>query len=219
MSPGTRCSISPERFSCRRIMSSVYTPKKNVRESVLVMTLNIERNEQTSRGQEGATPDAPVKKHNWYRRYRGSAYLGILGAIAWTAIIALPVVPFSYLPPIIVGGGPGIWFVLAYLLFIVVGVGGFSAISAFLATVELHEGRTIDDRIMWPALILLLIGSWGSCLLLAVAGGVGGYASTYGTATASLTTLLSPYVDPITALVSLALIGAALAILSMAGAK
>ena len=135
-------------------------------------------------------------------------------------VIVLPVTPFSYIPPIIVGGGPGIWFVLAYVLFILVGVGGFGALSAFLTTVELHENRAVSSRTMWPALVLLSAGTVGSCLLLAVAGAVGGYAATYSlSTTTSIDSLLSPYVWPITTLVVVTVIGAALAVLAMVRAR
>ncbi len=135
-------------------------------------------------------------------------------------MIVLPFQPFSYLPPIIVGGGPGIWFILAYVLFVVVGIGGFGALSAFLTTVEVHERRTVDDRLMYPALVMLAVGVAGSCILLGVAGAVGGYAATYqGSTTGAIHDLLSPYVNPITTLVLIAIIGAALAVLSMVRAR
>ena len=156
----------------------------------------------------------------WYRRYRGAAYLCTLAALLWTVVIVLPYVPFSYLPPIMVGGGPGIWLILGYVLFVVVGVGGFGAISAFLTTVELHEGRSIDPRTMWPGLILLSVGVVGSCLLLAVAGAVGGYSATFETSSVkSIDELLSPYVNPIIAFVLSTVIGAGLAVLSMVRAR
>ena len=161
-------------------------------------------------------PDRPL----WYRRYRGAAYLCTFAALIWTLVIVLPYQPFSYIPPIIVGGGPGTWFALAYLLFIVVGIGGFGALSAFLTTVELHERRSIDQRTMWPALILLSVGVVGSCLLLAVAGAVGGYAATFESSSVkSIDSLLSPYVNPITAFVLVTIVGAGLAVISMARAR
>lgn len=161
-------------------------------------------------------PNKPL----WYRRYRGAAYLNTFAALLWTCVIVLPFAPFSYLPPIIVGGGPGIWLVLAYVLFIVVGIGGFGALSAFLTTVELHEGRAIDPRTMWPALVFLSFGVAGSCFLLGVAGAVGGYSATYElSTTTSIDNLLSPYVYPITTLVFATVIGAALAVLSMVRAR
>jgi hypothetical protein len=60
----------------------------------------------------------------WYRRFRGVAYAFTIAALAWTVVVVLPWAPFSYLPPIIVGGGPGTWFILGYFLFVAVGVGG-----------------------------------------------------------------------------------------------
>jgi len=161
-------------------------------------------------------PDRPL----WYRRYRGAAYLSTLAALVWTVVMVLPFVPFSYLPPIVVGGGPGIWLVLGYVLFLLVGIGGFGCLSAFLTTVELVENRTISPRTMWPALILLSVGVVGSCLLLAVAGAVGGYASTYGTSSAqSIHDMLLPYVDPIITLTLITVAGAALAVLSLVRAR
>jgi hypothetical protein len=156
----------------------------------------------------------------WYRRYRGAAYLCTFAAIVWTVVIVLPYVPFSYLPPIMVGGGPGLWLILGYVLFVVVGVSGFGSISAFLTTVELHEGRSIDPRTMWPALVLLSVGVVGSCLLLAVAGAVGGYSATFETSSAkSIDDMLTPYVNPIIAFVLFAAVGAGLAVLSMVRAR
>ena len=156
----------------------------------------------------------------WYRRYRGAAYLCTFAAMVWTAVIVIPVAPFNYLPPIIVDGGPGIWFVLAYLLFLVVGVGGFGVLSAFLTTVELHEGRTVHDGTMWPALAMLSIGLVGSCLLLGTAGAVGGYSATHPSSpVASIDSILSPYTYPITAFTLIAVVGACLAVLSMVRAR
>jgi hypothetical protein len=162
-------------------------------------------------------PDMPL----WYRRYRGAAYISTLVSLVWTVAIVIPYAPFSYIPPIMVGGGPGIWLVLAYLLFMIVGIGGFGALSAFLTTVELHEGRTIDSRTMWPALVLLSVGMAGSCLLLAVAGAVGGYAAIFSQTSSgtSIHDLLSPYVNPITVFVLVTVVGACLAVVSMARAR
>ena len=167
-----------------------------------------------------AAPRIDPNRPLWYRRYRGAAYLSTLAALVWTVVVVLPFVPFSYLPPIIVGGGPGIWLILGYVLFLVVGIGGFGCLSAFLTTVELAENRTVSPSTMWPALILLSVGVVGSCLLLAIAGATGGYASTYGTSSAqSIHDMLSPYVDPIITLTLIAVAGAALAVLSMVRAR
>lgn len=167
-----------------------------------------------------AAPSIDPKRPLWYRRYRGAAYLCALAAAVWTVTVVIPVAPFSYLPPIIVGGGPGIWFVLAFLLFLVVGVGGFGSLSAFLTTVELHEGRSVNPSTMWPALVMLSIGVVGSCLLLAIAGVVGGYASTFETSSVkTIDSLLTPYTYPITAFTLIAVVGACLAVVSMVRAR
>ena len=167
-------------------------------------------------GEAGAAPRTPL----WYRRYRAAAYVFTLAALVWTLAIVLPFEPFSYLPPIFVGGGPGIWFVLAYVLLVVVGIGGFGAVSGFLTTVELHERRTLDGRLMWPALALMSVGVAGSCVLLGVAGAVGGYAATFqGSSTGAIHDLLAQYVNPITTLVIITVLGAALAVLSMVRAR
>jgi hypothetical protein len=168
------------------------------------------------RGKTGAADHKPL----WYRRFRGAAYASTLAALVWTLIIVLPFEPFSYFPPIIAGGGPGVWFVLAYVLFIVTGVGGFGVLSGFLTGEELHEGRTVDDRTMWPAFLFMCVGIAGSCFLLGAVGAVGGYAATFqGSSTNAIHDLLSPYVNPITTLVIIAVIGAALAVLSMVRAR
>ena len=161
-----------------------------------------------------------VHRRLWYKRFRVAAYVSTLAALVWTLIIVLPFEPFSYLPPIIVGGGPGVWFVLAYVLFLVAATGGFGIISSFLAAEELQEGRTIDDRVMWPGFVLVCVGVVGSSVLLGVAGAVGGYAATFqGSSTNAIHDILSPYVNPITTLVIIAVIGAALAVLSMVRAR
>ncbi len=159
-------------------------------------------------------------KSLWYRRYRGVAYLNAIGALVWTVVIVLPFAPFSSLPPIIVSGGPGIWFILAYVLFIAVGIGGIGAFSAFLTTIELHEGRRVDPRTMWPGLTLLSVGTASACFLMGLAGTVGGYASNSGSSSASaIDNLLSPYVYPISTLTLITVLGAALAVLSMVRAR
>ena len=152
----------------------------------------------------------------WYRRFRGAAYASAVGSLVWTVIIALPFPPFSYLPPIIVGGGPGTWFLLAYILFLFVGVAGFGVLSSFLHTVELQENRTVGSTVMWPAYALLVIGYVSSCILLAIAGADGGYAASISIASGtSVHTLLQPFVYPITASTMVAVIGAALALYAM----
>ena len=157
---------------------------------------------------------------SWYRRFRSAAYASAVGSLFWTAIIVVPFPPFSYLPPIIVGGGPGTWFILAYLLLLTIGVGGLGAISSFLHTIELHEKRSVSSSAMWPAYVLLVVGLVSSCVMLALAGAIGGYASTIvGGSENSIDSLLSPYVYPITASTLVTVLGAALALSAMVRAR
>lgn len=155
----------------------------------------------------------------WYKRFRVAVYCYIVIGLAWTVLIVLPFRPFSYLPPIIVGGGPAFWFSLSYLLFLIIGLGGFGTIANLLYTIEEHENRPISTALMWPAFILLCMGFVASSILLAIAGAIGGYASTIqGLTGTPIHNDLSPFVDPITITVLIAVVGAALAILSMARA-
>jgi hypothetical protein len=135
-------------------------------------------------------------------------------------MMILPFAPFSYLPPIIAGGGPGTWFFLAYLLCLSIGVGGFGGLSNFVYTIEIHEGRSIDSTEMSVAFVLVGFGFAASCVLLALAGALGGYVLTInGASETTAQNLLSPYVYPITATTLLAVAGAALAISAMVRAR
>jgi hypothetical protein len=160
-------------------------------------------------------------KKFWYKRFRTAAYVTVLGSMIWTIIIVLPFVPLSYLPPIIIGGGPGTWLALGYVLYLSVGVGGFAGLSAFLFTIETYEDRTLNDRIMLSGLILLYVGVTVGSVLLGVAGAIGGYALTIQHATADAAqSLLTPYVDPITVASLVAVAGAGVSMYGMiAGAK
>jgi hypothetical protein len=159
------------------------------------------------------TTSVGMQRPLWYRRFRGAAFANTVGSLAWTLLIILPFPPFSYLPPIMVGGGPGTWFVVAYLVFLAVGTGGFGAFSGFLFTIEVHENRSINSFVMWPAFVLLGIGFAASCVFLALAGAYGGYASAIENASVtSVENLLAAYVYPITASTFMAVVGASLAL-------
>jgi len=156
----------------------------------------------------------------WYRRYRGAAYLATLAALVWTVVIVLPIKPFSYLPPIIAGGGPGTWFFMAYLLFLSIGVGGFGGLSSFAYTTEVQEGRLIDSKYMSVGLALVGFGLSATCILLAIAGALGGYVLTINGASETMVqNLLSPYVYPVTTSTLLAVLGAVLAISALVRAR
>lgn len=119
-----------------------------------------------------------------------------------------------------VGGGAGTWFVVAYLLFATVAVVGFAAISSIVFAIETHERRSIDYRIMLIGLILLYAGTIAGLILLGIAGAVGGYALVVENSTVStINTLLSPYLNPITAACLAAVAGTGFTIYGMSTAK
>ena len=156
----------------------------------------------------------------WYTRFRSAALVGLIVSLVWTVAIALPFTPFSYLPPIIVGGGPGTWFLLSYLLYLSVSVGGYGALSFFAYTVEVLERRILDQTTMALGFVLLNVGVAATCLLLAVAGGLSGYGLTSSTATeTSVRSLLSSFVYPTATTVVVSAAGAALVALAMARAR
>jgi len=138
----------------------------------------------------------------------------------WTVAILLPFAPFSYLQPIMVGGGPGTWFLVGYLLYPTVGVGGFAAISSFLFAIETYELRRPNGRTMMAGLALLVGGVLSGCLLLGIAGVTGGYVIVIQHSTVDVTErVLSPYVNVITAASLIAVIGAGISLYGMAAAK
>jgi hypothetical protein len=160
------------------------------------------------------------EKKFWYKRFRNAAYITIVGSAVWTIAIVLPLMPFSYLPPIIVGGGPGTWFLLGYVLYLTVGVGGLAALSALIFAIETYEGRILNEGIMMAGLTLLFSGVTVGCVLLGVAGVVGGYALTIQhTTVETVQNTLELYVDPITLASLVAVAGAGVSVFGMVTAK
>ena len=156
----------------------------------------------------------------WYRRFRAAAYASAIGLIILSVLIVLPLRPFSYLPPIIVGGSAGEWLLLGYVLYGAVGFCGFAAVSSLLFVLESHEGRRVDGRVMGAALVLLFAGVTASCLLLVLAGALGGYDITIeGQTTQAAGKLLGAYVYPVTLTVLSAVVGTCLLVLGMSSAK
>ncbi len=131
-------------------------------------------------------------------------------------MILLPFSPFSDVPPIMIGGGPGTWFLLGYVLYMAIAVGVFPGFSALLFTIETYEGRRVNARIMLVGIVLLFIGVTVSCVLLAVAGAIGGYALTIQHSTVNdAQNLLVPYVNPIMACTFVAVAGTLVSIFGM----
>ena len=147
-----------------------------------------------------------------------AAYCAIALAAAWTVAFILPVEPFEGLLPILIGGGPGTWLLMGYLLYVSVGVAGFSAFSSLLTTLELQEGKTPDSRLMGAGLVLLFVGVTSSCLLLGFAGGLGGYSQSHVTGT-SLTATLDPFLDVTRLTAAAAVAGAFFSVVGILRAK
>jgi hypothetical protein len=155
-----------------------------------------------------------------YAWYRILCFVNVFIALAWTVLVILPFTPFSYALPIMEGGGPGQWLTVGYLLFVSVGIGLLGWLSGAIHTIEVGEGRNLSASLALPGLALLFIGVDLSCVTLGYAGAIGGYQSTIGLAsTAALKQLLSPFVDPITALVLVAIAGSVLTLLAMIRAR
>ena len=161
---------------------------------------------------------SPPSKRYWFEIFRSACYASAFGALIWTVLMVLPFTPFSEIPPIMVGGGPGEWLVVAYLLYLSLGVGAFAWLSSLLHTIEKEEQRGIGPSLMWPGFIMLFFGVTVSCLSLGYAGATGGYAYVNGS-TSPLHQMLSPYVYPITATTVVAVAGAVLVLLAMIRAR
>jgi hypothetical protein len=140
--------------------------------------------------------------------------------LIWTVAIVIPFPPFSYLQPIVVGGGAGTWFMMAYLLFLTVAVVGFAAIASIVFEVETHERRLVNSGIMLTGLILLYAGATIGFLLLGFAGAIGGYALIIEHSTVDATRdMLLPFVNLITGACLVAVVGAGFTIYGIGRAK
>lgn len=148
-----------------------------------------------------------------------ATFVNVIGFIVWTILTVLPLTPFSQIQPIINGGGPGNWFLLGYLLYLGAGVGGFAILSVFLFMIETYEKRTLHNGVMSLGLLMLFVGMTVGCVLLGVAGALGGYSLTIQHASLTATQiLLLPYVDPITAASLVAVAGAGISLYGIATA-
>jgi hypothetical protein len=161
---------------------------------------------------------SPPKKRYWYTTFRSASYVSVFGALIWTILMVIPFSPFSEIPPILVGGGPGQWLVVAYLLYVSLGGGAFGWLSGLLRVIEKEENRDVSPSLILPGFIMLFFGVTVSCVSLGYAGASGGYASING-ASSSLHQMLSPYVYPITATTIVAVAGAVLVLLAMIRAR
>jgi hypothetical protein len=156
----------------------------------------------------------------WHKRFRTATFLASAVAMAWTLLLVLPFDPFDGLLSVMILGGAGTWLLLGYVLYVAVGVFGFASLSALVASVELDTGRTPNPVIMTVGLVALFAGVNASCLLLGLAGGVGGYAqSIQDVSGTTLQGILEPYLDVTRVAVVVAVVGAAVTMLGIAMAS
>jgi len=149
-----------------------------------------------------------------------AAYVSGAGAIAWTLLIILPMEPFSSIPPIIVGGGPGTWLLVGYLVYLMSGFGGLSALTALLSSHVGGESSASPGWAMGLGFALYCAGMTVACALLGLAGYLGGYAySIQHLPDPSVQTVLLPYEDPVMMAALVACAGAALLLFSISSAR
>ncbi len=156
--------------------------------------------------ESAASKDTQELQPVWYLRFRRAALINGTISALWTLIMILPFPPFPIFLRIIVGGGPGTWFMLSYILYIAVGFGGFLGLSFLYFAVE--SERKIHQRLAWLNLLAMYVGVTGAVLTLAAAGALGGYASTIvHSPPETVRLILEPFVDVIRVLCLVAFIG------------
>ena len=152
----------------------------------------------------------------WYATFRSASLINMMVALVWTALMVIPVAPFSEVPRLLVDE-PGEWLLVGYLIFVSVGGGAFGWLSGLLSQIEKGEGRTVSSSLMWPGFALFYFGVVASCALLGYAGAAGGFA--YMNGGTSLQHMLTQYVYPITSTALAGVVGAMLVLLAMIRAK
>lgn len=158
-----------------------------------------------------------TKTRYWYQTFRTACYVSVFGVLVWTVVMVFPLAPLSEFPRIIVGV-PGEWLIIAYVLYLSIGVGAFGWVSGLLTVIERQENREVSPSLMWPGFVMMFFGVTSSCVLLGYAGASGGYAALNG-APSTLQQMLLPYVDPITTTALVAVAGAAFVFLAMLRAR
>jgi hypothetical protein len=165
------------------------------------------------------------KRSPWASRFIGATF--VLGAIAWATIAVLVLGNVlagtgNYLlgpasSRIVAGAGPGSWFTMGLLAYLLIGIAGVGMSALFYQHVEATLGAPLTGWRNIGAAVHLLLGGGGAAaasLLMTYAGfqagaaalatnlGGGGHDTTY-----IHTNILSPVVLPIAALMGVALLG------------
>ncbi len=155
-----------------------------------------------------------------YRLYRLAAFSHTLTALIWTLLIVIPFPPFNYLLPIMEKGGPGVWLLFGYMIYLIAGPVGFGAVSSLLKTIEVDEGAKVNENTAKLGFYLSYIGVLCSSVMLALAGSLGGFYMYFAAVPPlEISQTLSSFVLPITLTVVLAVVGYFLVIISMMFAK
>jgi len=142
-----------------------------------------------------------------HKLLRKVALANAVAASIWTLVMVLPLEPIPLLLRIIVGGGPGTWFVIGYLLFIIVGFCGFAGLSYIYYMAE-KEGSKINNQLAILGLVLTCIGTIAASIMLQLAGALGGYEYTImRSPTEKIRSLLEPLVNPLRLFTIMASIG------------
>ena len=159
------------------------------------------------------------KEVSWYHRFRMAAVTAGVGAVLWTILMIIPAPPFSSALPILVGGGPGTWLLLGYVLYVVAGFCSLAGMSALLLPYGEGDSGSPSDSLLTVGLGLYYVGVTATSLMLGLAGYAGGYASTISRLPEqSIESLLAPFVWPVTVAVLAACAGALIILATMARA-
>ncbi|MEM3832229.1 MAG: hypothetical protein QW128_01335 [Thermoprotei archaeon] len=142
-----------------------------------------------------------------YKRFTTLAIINSIIAVFWTLLFILPINLSQTLQRILVGGGPGVWLIIGYILFIAIGCLGFIGLAVI--TLNINQPTRIMNFLLSIGIVMLYVGTLGSTLGLGIAGSLGGYSSTILHEPTSVTaSILEPLVTPIQIFSLIAIIGA-----------
>ena len=132
------------------------------------------------------------------------ALINTIAAIVFTLPILIPTSGI----PLIVGVFPGTWLLIAYLLFLIIGVLGMLAWSLTYNLIEsIFQKKNTIKKLAIIHLVFVELAIYGCASTMAFIGLQGGQALRQGLSIASVGFLIEPYVLPTGVFVSLVLLG------------
>ncbi len=150
---------------------------------------------------------AKQKNFLLHKKLKRLAIINTIIATIWTLLFILPTDFSQSLLRILVGGGPGVWLIIGYVLFIVVGCLGLIGLSIIVSDLDETTIRSVNIFLM-IGIVMFYVGTIGSTLGLGLAGALGGYSSTILHApVANTETILQPFEKPIQVFTAIAIIG------------